>query len=115
MTSPQGDSRDDRPPSEQPDHSESDHTTGHDPTHPIHQEEQTENQGIGSTDPGSVVELSVPDMDCPSCAGKVKTSVGSLDGVTAVDPQVTTGTLSVSYEDERTARNAIAERVEKAG
>jgi Cd2+/Zn2+-exporting ATPase len=54
-------------------------------------------------------------MDCPSCAGKVENSVRKLDGITGVDPQVTTGTLSVSYEGERTSPDAIAERVEKAG
>ncbi|GGL40404.1 cadmium-transporting ATPase [Halarchaeum grantii] len=59
--------------------------------------------------------MSVPEMDCPSCAGKVRKSVQQLDAVETVDPQVTTGTLTVSYEKEGTTPEAIAERVEKAG
>ncbi|MCD2200678.1 cadmium-translocating P-type ATPase [Halobacterium sp. KA-4] len=54
-------------------------------------------------------------MDCPSCAGKVENSVQKLDGVETIDPQVTTGTLSVSYEGDQTSLDEIAERVEKAG
>ncbi|WP_353635642.1 heavy metal translocating P-type ATPase (plasmid) [Halobacterium sp. NMX12-1] len=54
-------------------------------------------------------------MDCPSCAGKVENSVEKLDGITGVDPKVTTGTLSVAYEEDQTSPDAIAERVEKAG
>jgi Cd2+/Zn2+-exporting ATPase len=54
-------------------------------------------------------------MDCPSCAGKVENSVRKLDGITGVDPQVTTGILSVSYNDKETTPDAITERVEKAG
>jgi Cd2+/Zn2+-exporting ATPase len=68
-----------------------------------------------SSGEGEVAQFSVPEMDCPSCAGKVENSVRKLDGITGVDPQVTTGTLSVSYEGDRTTSDSIAERVEKAG
>ena len=68
-----------------------------------------------SSSEGEVAQFSVPEMDCPSCAGKVENSVWKLDGITGVDPQVTTGTLSISYEGGRTTSDAIAERVEKAG
>jgi Cd2+/Zn2+-exporting ATPase len=61
------------------------------------------------------VELQVPEMDCPSCASKVEHSVRSLDGIRAIEPQVTTGTLSVSYDRERATRDAVVERVESAG
>ncbi len=54
-------------------------------------------------------------MDCPSCAGKVENSVEKLDGIRSVDPQVTTGTLTVSYDGKQTSATAIADRVEKAG
>ncbi|WP_256684060.1 heavy metal translocating P-type ATPase [Halococcus qingdaonensis] len=67
-----------------------------------------------SIDEESVVQLSVPDMDCPSCAGKVERSVRKLDGIDGVDPQVTTGTLTVAFDD-RTSRDAITDRIEKAG
>jgi Cd2+/Zn2+-exporting ATPase len=61
------------------------------------------------------LRLSVPDMDCASCAGKVETSVEILEGVLTVDPQATTGVLTVTYDPAVTSRAAIAERVEAAG
>ncbi|EFW93001.1 zinc-transporting ATPase [Haladaptatus paucihalophilus DX253] len=68
--------------------------------------------GAGDSD---VVRLSVPDMDCPSCAGKVESSVRTLDGIDAIDPQVTTGTLTVEYDATATDAAAVETRVEKAG
>ncbi|WP_424004268.1 heavy metal translocating P-type ATPase [Haloarcula salina] len=62
-----------------------------------------------------VAQFAVPDMDCPSCAGKVEGSVRTLDGIEAVDPQVTTGTLTVSFDPAETDAGAVADRVEKAG
>jgi len=44
------------------------------------------------------VRLSIPEMDCPSCAGKVTASVERLDGVRETDPAPTTGTLRVTYD-----------------
>jgi Cd2+/Zn2+-exporting ATPase len=63
----------------------------------------------------SVARFSVPEMDCPSCAGKVESSVETLEGVAAVDPRPATGTLSISYDGDRTTAGEIAERVERAG
>jgi Cd2+/Zn2+-exporting ATPase len=54
-------------------------------------------------------------MDCPSCAGKVESSVRELSGIKAVDPQVTTGRLTVEYDETETDVDAIAARVEAAG
>ncbi|KAA9396963.1 cadmium-translocating P-type ATPase [Haloarcula sp. CBA1130] len=62
-----------------------------------------------------VVQLSVPEMDCPSCAGKVESSVRELAGIVAIDPQVTTGRLTVEYDAAETDTVAITERVEAAG
>ena len=62
-----------------------------------------------------IAQYAVPDMDCPSCAGKVENSVRKLDGITAVDPQITTGTLTVSHDPEETTPDAIADRIERAG
>ncbi|MBV0901263.1 heavy metal translocating P-type ATPase [Haloarcula salina] len=62
-----------------------------------------------------VAQFAVPEMDCPSCAGKVEGSVRTLDGIETVDPQVTTGTLTVSFDADETDAEAIADRVEKAG
>jgi Cd2+/Zn2+-exporting ATPase len=69
--------------------------------------------GAGGT--GTVLRLSVPEMDCPSCAGKVESSVSRLDGVTAIDPRPATGTLLVTYDPERTDGDAVRERVRAAG
>jgi Cd2+/Zn2+-exporting ATPase len=65
-------------------------------------------------DNDDVVQLSVPEMDCPSCAGKVESSVRKLDGIESIDPQVTTGTLTVAFDDQ-TTRESITDRVEMAG
>jgi Cd2+/Zn2+-exporting ATPase len=66
-------------------------------------------------DEGTVLRLSVPEMDCPSCAGKVESSVSRLDGVTAIDPRPATGTLLVTYDPERVGGDAVRERVRAAG
>jgi Cd2+/Zn2+-exporting ATPase len=62
-----------------------------------------------------VVRLSVPEMDCPSCAGKVERSVRTLEGVEAVDTRPTTGSLTVTFADGRADRDAVVDRVERAG
>ncbi|WP_225741226.1 heavy metal translocating P-type ATPase [Halorussus halophilus] len=61
------------------------------------------------------VRLSVPDMDCPSCAGKVTSSVERLDGVGDIDAVATTGTLTVSYDATQTDSESVRKRVEAAG
>ncbi|MFC7154071.1 heavy metal translocating P-type ATPase [Halomarina halobia] len=70
--------------------------------------------GDGQSDT-RVLRLSVPGMDCPSCAGKVRASVERLDGVRDLDPRPTAGTLTVGYDPGRTDESAIRERVERAG
>jgi Cd2+/Zn2+-exporting ATPase len=100
-------------------------TTGDEPSRPEDERPPgrggREREDVGSdgrargADDEAVVRFAVPDMDCPSCAGNVETSVRELDGVGTVDPRVTTGTLAVGYDDGRTDPAAIAERVEAAG
>ncbi|TKR25064.1 heavy metal translocating P-type ATPase [Natronomonas salsuginis] len=112
MTPPDDDSHDKRgePPNRththeegsQHSHESTQHTRDVDDTSPPHGQ-------------GNVAQLSVPEMDCPSCAGKVENSVEKLDGINSIDPQVTTGTLTVSYDSEQTSATEIADRVEKAG
>ncbi|WP_144800183.1 heavy metal translocating P-type ATPase [Halorubrum depositum] len=89
---------------------------GHDHEHD-HDTNGQDTDSVSSTSSNrdDVAQFSVPEMDCPSCAGKVKNSVRKLDGITTVDPQVTTGTLSVSYERSQTSPDEIADRVKKAG
>ena len=61
------------------------------------------------------VQLDVPEMDCPSCAQKVGNSVEKLDGIESIDTRPTSGTLTVHYDPERTASEAVSDRVEAAG
>ena len=61
------------------------------------------------------LSLSVPSMDCPSCAGKVESSVSDLNGVSDIDPRTTSGTLVVGYDADRTTPEAIREAVGAAG
>jgi Cd2+/Zn2+-exporting ATPase len=62
-----------------------------------------------------VAQFSVPGMDCASCAGKVESALGRVDGVSAYDTQPTTGRVSVTY-DERAASGAdIVAAIEGAG
>jgi Cd2+/Zn2+-exporting ATPase len=91
-----------------------DHDHDHDHNHDTNGKE-TESVTAASSSRDDVAQFSVPEMDCPSCVGKVENSVQKLDGVEIIDPQVTTGTLSVSYEGDQTSPDEIAERVEKAG
>ncbi|SEO94237.1 Cd2+/Zn2+-exporting ATPase [Halogranum amylolyticum] len=64
---------------------------------------------------GETLQLSVPEMDCGSCAGKVENALAGLDGLHATDPRPTTGTLVVQYDPAVTGPDAIRERVEGAG
>jgi Cd2+/Zn2+-exporting ATPase len=68
-----------------------------------------------ATDPQRMVQLAVPEMDCPSCAGKVTNSVEKLDGIEDLDPQITTGMLTATFDPEATTEEAIIERVQQAG
>ena len=63
---------------------------------------------------GAELRLTVPDMDCASCAGKVE---GTLDreGVLAVDTRPTTGVVVVTYERAVLDVDAIVSAVEGAG
>jgi Cd2+/Zn2+-exporting ATPase len=63
----------------------------------------------------STVRLVVPDMDCPSCAGKVETSLGRADGVVDAALRPTTGTATVTYDSDRTDEAGVVEAVEAAG
>ncbi|MFC6729685.1 heavy metal translocating P-type ATPase, partial [Natronoarchaeum mannanilyticum] len=59
--------------------------------------------------------FSVPEMDCPSCAGKVDKSLKRVDGVVDATEQPTTGTATVTYDPDRTDRSALVAAIEGAG
>ncbi|WP_436925324.1 heavy metal translocating P-type ATPase [Halosimplex amylolyticum] len=80
----------------------------------------TENAGGTGGGPGGQSEeltarLSVPEMDCPSCAGKVDKSLGRIDGVVETDLRPTTGTATVTYDAERASRADVVAAVKGAG
>ena len=114
MTSSGRDSHDSDDESHSYDYNHGDHGHNHDHDHD-HDEHEDDERTTTPIDQGAVAQFTVPEMDCPSCAGKVENSVRKLDGINAVEPQVTTGTLTVAYENDRTSANAIGDRVEKAG
>ncbi|NHN63492.1 cation-translocating P-type ATPase [Haloarcula sp. JP-Z28] len=61
------------------------------------------------------VRLTVPEMDCPSCAQKVDKSLQRVDGVVDATLQPTTGTAAVTYDPERTSGTDVVKAIEAAG
>ncbi|MFC6718557.1 heavy metal translocating P-type ATPase [Natrialbaceae archaeon GCM10025810] len=59
--------------------------------------------------------LRVPEMDCPSCAGKVENSVDRLEGIESIEARVTSGRLVVEYDPSLVSDADVRERVEAAG
>ncbi|AEH39029.1 heavy metal translocating P-type ATPase [Halopiger xanaduensis] len=59
--------------------------------------------------------LAVPEMDCPSCAGKVDKSLQRVEGVVDADLNPTTGTATVTYDPEQTAESDVVAAIEGAG
>jgi len=78
-------------------------------------ESHSASEGTPANDAGETVSLSVPSMDCASCANKVDSSVSKLDGLSEIDPRPTSGTLLVNYDPKVTTVEAIRDRVEAAG
>jgi Cd2+/Zn2+-exporting ATPase len=91
------------------DHGRDDHSHDHDHDGSVPQ------TGDDTGREGTVLRLSVPEMDCPSCAGKVESSVARLSGILDTDPRPATGTLVVTYDPEKTDADAIRDRVQSAG
>ncbi|PSP81726.1 cadmium-transporting ATPase [Halobacteriales archaeon QS_4_69_225] len=73
----------------------------------------------GGTGDGAVgersVRLTVPEMDCPSCATKVEGSLERVDGVRESTLRPTTGTATVTLDPERGSRSDVVAAVERAG
>jgi Cd2+/Zn2+-exporting ATPase len=61
------------------------------------------------------VRLTVPEMDCPSCAQKVDKSLMRVDGIEETVLQPTTGTATVSYDGDRVSEADVVTAVEGAG
>jgi Cd2+/Zn2+-exporting ATPase len=76
--------------------------------------------GEGATRPdgggrGVAVRLVVPEMDCPSCAGKVDRSLQRVDGVLEAALRPTTGTATVTYDPDRVSETDVIAAIEGAG
>jgi len=76
--------------------------------------------GVGAGDGGpestvATVEFAVPDMDCPSCAGKVGSALDGLDGVTGYDTRPTTGIVEVSFDPDSVSMGEVVDAIEAAG
>ncbi|WP_138004662.1 heavy metal translocating P-type ATPase [Halalkalirubrum salinum] len=61
------------------------------------------------------LRLSVPDMDCGSCAAKIERGLAEAPGVLSIRPQVTAGTLVVEYDPELIDESTIEALVEDTG
>jgi Cd2+/Zn2+-exporting ATPase len=61
------------------------------------------------------VDLTVPEMDCPSCAGKVDKRLARVEGVVETTLRPTTGTASVAYDSERIGERDVIDAIESAG
>ena len=61
------------------------------------------------------VRLTVPEMDCPSCAQKVDKSLQRVDGVIETTLQPTTGTATVTYDSDRISKADVVAAIEGAG
>ncbi|MWV65367.1 heavy metal translocating P-type ATPase [Halorubrum sp. JWXQ-INN 858] len=82
-------------------------------------------EDAAGTDPGRTDErgrrrertaaLSVPEMDCPSCAGKIEKGLGRVGGVVEADLRPTTGTATVTYDPGRTTEADVIDAVEGTG
>ena len=59
--------------------------------------------------------LAVPEMDCPSCAGKVDNALAYLDGVTDVALNPTAGTATVTYDPAVADEERVVAAIEGAG
>ncbi|CAN2247942.1 copper chaperone CopZ [Bacillus vallismortis] len=59
--------------------------------------------------------LHVEGMSCQHCVKAVKTSVGELDGVSAVDVNLEAGKVDVSFDAGKVSVKDIADAIEDQG
>ncbi|MFW6003509.1 MAG: heavy metal translocating P-type ATPase [Halanaeroarchaeum sp.] len=79
-------------------------------------DENGEGQGGGSGRGRTLsVALTVPEMDCPSCATKVDKSLKRRDGIREVTLQPTTGTATVTYDPDHIDEAGVVAAIEGAG
>ncbi|MFB6299019.1 MAG: heavy metal translocating P-type ATPase [Halobacteriales archaeon] len=86
-----------------------------DATHSVDTDRSSAVPSSNGNEQRAVVHFTVPEMDCPSCAGKVENSVRRLNGIEDIEPRITTGRLTVTFDGDQTTAAAIGDRIEKAG
>jgi copper chaperone CopZ len=68
---------------------------------------------------GQIVTLRVDGMDCEACERRLRTVLGRLDGVGAVEAEHATGRVRVRFDPSCAGAGALtriaAERIEQAG
>ncbi|SDY20385.1 heavy metal translocating P-type ATPase [Halobellus clavatus] len=89
-------------------------TFASDETTPTEITERIEKAGYTVENPAAEIELTVPGMDCASCAGKVETALDDV-GVTEYDTRPTTGTVQIAYDPASTSEADLVGAVENAG
>jgi Cd2+/Zn2+-exporting ATPase len=71
--------------------------------------------GASGNEQGRTVDLTVPEMDCPSCVKKIEKRLGRVDGVLEHQLRATTGTAHVTFDSDRTTTGAIVAAIEEVG
>jgi Zn2+/Cd2+-exporting ATPase len=66
-------------------------------------------------DEPEVGRFSVPEMDCPSCAGKVESALSRRSGVESVETHPASGRVVVRYEPAATDREELRAAIEGTG
>jgi Cd2+/Zn2+-exporting ATPase len=92
-------------------HYDSEHTTSDE----IRNRVEAAGYIVETPDAKHSVSLSIPEMDCPSCANKVGNALDDVDGLVEYDLQPTTGTADVTYDSEMTDSSVIVGAIEGAG
>ena len=72
-------------------------------------------EGIDHSEGTRRETFEVPEMDCPSCAGKVESALSRVGGVEAVETRPTAGTVVVEYHPDAVAAAEVREAIEAAG
>ncbi|WP_311172269.1 cation-translocating P-type ATPase [Halobellus sp. ZY16] len=66
-------------------------------------------------DSDAAASFDVPDMDCPTCAGKVESALDRVEGIRSRETRPTTGRVTVSYDEERVSEEDLVNAIEDAG
>ncbi|EFH12949.1 heavy metal translocating P-type ATPase [Teichococcus cervicalis] len=73
-------------------------------------------QAAAALDPAEVsLRYHIQGMDCPSCASKVETAVGRLEGAAAIRLNFQTEVLALRLDESRTPRAEVEARIRQLG